>query len=351
MEVFVHPEFDHHEQVVFFSDAAAGLHAIVAIHNTVRGPALGGCRMYPYADEEAALTDVLRLAKGMTYKSAISELPLGGGKAVIIGDPRRDKTEALFKAFGCCLERLGGHYIVAEDSGTSVEDLRIIASQTRYISGIGERPMPNGGTADGDPSPATAYGVFKGIESAVTQIMGAQSLRGIKVAVQGVGNVGRRLLGHLTEAGAVVCITDVYQDRLAEVRNQFDVEIMDAEKIYHADVDVLSPCALGAVLNDRTIKQMRAKIIAGAANNQLAESRHAESLQQRGICYVPDFVINAGGVIDIAGYQAGLSYSESMQQVERIHATVLKVLQESEATQETTLAVAERMALANLKKQ
>lgn len=305
--------------------------------------------MYPYPDESAALTDALRLAKGMTLKSAISGLPLGGGKSVIIGDPQRDKTPELMAAFGRCLESLAGRYIVAEDSGTSVDDIRVIASQTQYISGLGERPMPDGGVADGDPSPATAYGVFKGIQATVEHVWQRDDLRGLKVLVQGVGSVGRRLVKHLLDAGAEVLVADVYQDRVGELLNSYAVTKVSANEVYSAEVDIFSPCALGAILNDQSIGQLQAKVIAGAANNQLAEPRHVKALAEKGIVYVPDFAINAGGVIDIAGYQAGLSYSESMQQVAGIYETVGTILQFAQRKQQTTLAIAEEMALQQLK--
>lgn len=344
MTVFEHSEFDDHEQVVFFHVPEAGLKAIVAIHNTRRGPALGGCRMYPYPDEAAALTDVLRLSRGMTDKSAIAGLPLGGGKSVIIGDPRHDKHRTLFEAFGRCLERLGGRYIVAEDSGTSVADLRTIGTQTAHIAGTGERPMPDGGTADGDPSPATAYGVFRGIEAAVGRLPGRSGLSGATVAVQGAGSVGRRLVDHLLAADARVWVSDVYADRLAGLPRRGEVTVVEPGAIYDLEVDVFSPCALGAVLNDDTVPRLKARIVAGAANNQLAEPRHGDALHRRGIVYVPDFAINAGGVIDIAGYRAGLSYTESLDQVAGIARIVNDILDRAEAEGRPSHRVAEAMA-------
>lgn len=350
MSVSNHPEFDHHEEVVFFDEPAAGLKAIVAIHNTRRGPALGGCRMYPYDSEDAALNDVLRLSKGMTYKSAISGLPLGGGKSVIIGDPQRDKSTRLFEAFGRCLEQLGGRYIVAEDSGTTVQDLRIIATQTRHVSGVGERQTPDGEVADGDPSPATAYGVLKGIQAAVGHCLDRRDLQGIRVAVQGTGAVGRRLVKHLCEAGARVVVTDVFPDRCQAVAAEFELTAVEPEAIYDADVDVFAPCALGGILNDETIPRLRGRIVAGAANNQLLKPEHGERLHERDIMYVPDFAINAGGVIDIAGYRAGLSYTESMEQVGRIGATVTEILRRAGAENRPTCRIALEMAQENLVK-
>lgn len=349
MSVRNHPEFDHHEEVVFFDEPSAGLKAIVAIHNTRRGPALGGCRMYPYESEDAALNDVLRLSKGMTYKSAISGLPLGGGKSVIIGNPRHDKSRELFETFGRCLERLNGRYIVAEDSGTTVQDLRIIATQTPHVSGVGERRTPDGEVADGDPSPATAYGVLRGIQAALRDALDRRELRGIGVAVQGVGAVGRRLVRHLCEAGARVVVTDVFPERRRAVAAEFGLAAVEPDVIFDADVDVFSPCALGGVLNDETIPRLKARVVAGAANNQLLTPDHGDRLHARGIVYVPDFAINAGGVIDIAGYQAGLSYAESLEQVGRIGATVAEILRRARAENRPTHEVAWEMAQENLR--
>lgn len=348
MSVRNHPEFDHHEEVVFFDEPAAGLKAIVAVHNTRRGPALGGCRMYPYESEDAALNDVLRLSKGMTYKSAISGLPLGGGKSVIIGDPRRDKSRKLFEEFGRCLERLNGRYIVAEDSGTTVQDLRIIATQTSHVSGVGERRTPDGEVADGDPSPATAYGVLMGIQAAVRDGLERGDLRGIGVAVQGVGAVGRRLVRHLCEAGARVVITDVFPERCRAVADEFGLAAVEPDAIYDAEVDIFAPCALGGILNDETIPRLKARIVAGAANNQLLTPDHGDRLHARDIVYAPDFAINAGGVIDIAGYRAGLSYAEGMERVGRIGATVAGILRRARDENRPTHRVAEEMARENL---
>lgn len=343
-----HPEFDGHEEVVYFDEPSVNLKAIVAIHNTRRGPALGGCRMYPYASADAALNDVLRLSKGMTYKSAISGLPLGGGKSVIIGDPQRDKSPALLEAFGRCLERLNGRYIVAEDSGTTVQDLRIIGTQTRYVSGVGERQAPDGRIADGDPSPATAYGVLMGIQAAVRHCLERRDLRGVGIAVQGVGAVGRRLVRHLSEAGARVVITDVFPERRQAVAAEFGLTAVEPEAIYDADVEVFSPCALGGVLNDETLPRLKARIVAGAANNQLLTPEHGGWLHERKIVYVPDFAINAGGVIDIAGYRADLSYEESMQQVRQIGKTVAEILMRSRAENRPSHQIAWEMARAGL---
>lgn len=349
MAVFMHPEFDNHEQVVFFREPRARLTAIVAIHNTARGPALGGCRMYPYASEDEALHDVLRLSRGMTYKSAISRLPMGGGKAVVIGDPARDKTAVLLQAFGRCLERLGGRYIVAEDSGTTVQDIRVMAGETSYVSGIAERPMPEGGLADGDPSPATAWGVYAGMRAAARLELGRDNLQGLRIGVQGAGAVGSRLVGHLTQAGARVWVSDVMPRRAEETAGRFGATAVAPAEIYELPLDIFAPCGFGAVLNDHSIPLLKARIIAGAANNQLAAAADAARLHQRNILYVPDFAINAGGVIDIAGQRAGLSYPESMRQVEGIYDTVTEIVQQSRRLGIDTNQVALRMAEENLR--
>jgi leucine dehydrogenase len=349
MAVFTHPEFDGHEQVVFFREPAVNLTAIIAVHNTVRGPALGGCRMYPYTSEEEALRDVLRLSRGMTYKSAISRLPMGGGKSVLIGDPARDKTPALLRAFGRCLERLNGRYIVAEDSGTTVEDIRLMASETAYVSGITERPMPEGGIADGDPSPATAWGVYAGMRAAARLEFGRDSLQGLRVGVQGVGAVGSRLVAHLARAGAQVFISDVMQRRVDETARHHAATPVAPADIYELPLDIFAPCGFGAVLNDLTIPRLQARIVAGAANNQLATAEDSVRLHERNIIYVPDFAVNAGGVIDIAGQRAGLDYAASMRQVEGIGDTVTEIIQRSRKLGIDTNQVALRMAEENLK--
>lgn len=349
MAVFRHSEFDNHEQVAFFREPAANLTAIVAIHNTVRGPALGGCRMYPYSSEDEALHDVLRLSRGMTLKSAISRLPMGGGKSVIIGEPARDKTPELLRAFGRCLERLGGRYIVAEDSGTTVQDIRAMATQTSNVSGIIERPIPGGGTADGDPSPATAWGVYMGMRAAARMELGREDLNGLSVGVQGAGAVGSRLVAHLKDAGAQVYISDVLPQRAQEMARRHSVTPVAPAEIYELPLDIFSPCGFGAVLNEHSIPRLRARIVAGAANNQLAAAVDAARLRERGILYVPDFAINAGGVIDIAGQRAGLSYAESMRQVEGIYDTVTRIVEESRRLGVDTHQVALRMAETNLR--
>ncbi|MDX1554002.1 MAG: Glu/Leu/Phe/Val dehydrogenase dimerization domain-containing protein, partial [Marinobacter sp.] len=274
MTVFTHPEFDNHEHLTFCCDPETGLRAIIAVHNTSRGPALGGCRMFPYASDEEALRDVLRLSRGMTYKSALANLNLGGGKSVIIGDPREHKTEALLESMGRFLEQLGGLYIAAEDSGTSVADLRVMSRHTANVAGITERPGFDGKPSNGDPSPATAWGTFVGLQAAVKHKLGRSDLEGLKVAVQGIGNVGYRLAQHLTEAGAKLWVYDIHQDQMDRAVAELGAIPATADEILYLPVDVVAPCAMGAVLNDQSIAMLQAPIVAGAANNQLANPVH-----------------------------------------------------------------------------
>jgi leucine dehydrogenase len=281
-----------HEQVMYFHDQETGLRAIIAIHSTRLGPALGGCRVWPYEDEAAALNDVLRLSKAMTYKNSAMGLPLGGGKAVIIADPRKDKTPELFEAFGRAVERLGGRYITAEDVGTAPEDMVAVKRMTNHVAGLP--------ATSGDPSPATAFGLFNGIKACLEQAFGSDAVRGRHVAVQGLGAVGMHLCRFLHEDGAQLTVTDISQERLDAAVTGFGAEAVAIDEIFDVDCDVFAPCALGAVINDSTIDRFKARIIAGSANNQLAEPRHADALRERGILYAPDFIINGGGVINVA---------------------------------------------------
>jgi leucine dehydrogenase len=345
MAVFGSRAFDNHEQVAFFCDPDSGLRAIIAIHNTNRGPALGGCRMWPYTSEDEAIRDVLRLSRGMTYKSAVSNLNLGGGKAVIIGNARTDKTPELLHAMGRAVHRLGGRYIVAEDVGTSVEDIRIIGEQTAHVAGIVDKQTRAGGMRSGDPSPATAHGAFFGLRAAVKYKLGTDDLQGLKVAVQGVGNVGYRLAKQLHEAGAKLWVSDIYEDNLLRAAETLGATIVGADDIYGLDVDVFAPCALGAVINDATLPQLRAKVVAGAANNQLSEDRHGKELMGRGILYAPDYVINAGGIIDIS-YERGGSYDRdaAVAHMEGIYDTLIEIFERSAAEGLPTNLIADFVA-------
>lgn len=289
-----------HERVLVCSNPDVGLRAIIAVHSTVLGPGLGGTRMWPYASDEEAIIDVLRLSKGMTYKAAAAGLALGGGKAVIIGDPHKDKSEALFRAFGRFVDSLGGLYITAEDVGTSTDDMEHIAAETRWVTGI---PVEHGGS--GDPSPVTAYGVFQGIIASIEHVFGSRELAGRSVAIQGLGNVGRHLAGYLIERGAKVYGCDIHDASIEQAR-ELGVEIVPVDQIVDADVDVFAPCALGGSLNDDTIPRLRCRIVAGGANNQLADQEvHGPGLVARGILYAPDFVINAGGLINVFSEATG----------------------------------------------
>ncbi|MGR2736954.1 Glu/Leu/Phe/Val family dehydrogenase [Billgrantia sp. Q4P2] len=339
MQVFDHPEFDHHQQIAFGCDEASGLRAIIAIHDTRRGPALGGLRIYPYASEDDALTDVLRLSRGMTYKSALANLPLGGGKAVILADPRHDKTPAMLRAMGRLVESLGGRYITAEDSGSGEEDMRLIRQETRHVSGLGQ-----GGTS-GDPSPFTAHGVFCALTSAVRHRLGRTDLQGLRVAIQGVGHVGAHLARELHAAGARLVLTDVDRDSLGVLVDELGAESVAPEVIFDAEVDVFAPCAMGAVLTAEVADRLRAKVVCGAANNQLANSEVAELLHKREILYTPDYVANAGGVIEVeAQRHAHYDRDAVMRHVERITVTVDEILSRAQAQDMSPAVVADQLA-------
>ncbi|MCB0504642.1 MAG: Glu/Leu/Phe/Val dehydrogenase [Cyclobacteriaceae bacterium] len=332
-----------HEQVVFCNDEATGLKAIIGIHNTVLGPALGGTRMWNYASEQEALTDVLRLSRGMTYKAAISGLNLGGGKAVIIGDAEKIKNEALMRRFGRFVDSLGGRYITAEDVNMKTKDMEYVHMETDYVTGI---PESMGGS--GDPSPVTAYGVYMGVKASAKKVFGSDSLAGKKIAVQGVGQVGMYLTEHLTKEGAQVYITDINENKLKNVAAKTGATVVGMDNIYDLDVDIYSPCALGATINDETIKRLKAKVIAGGANNQLKdEKRHGYMLLDYGITYAPDFLINAGGLINVGSeYYGNYSRERSMAQTEGIYDTCMKIynLADSDgiSTQEAAIKIAEQ---------
>ena len=343
MAVFSLSDFADHEQVVFVSDDKSGLKAIIAVHNSKLGPALGGCRMWPYASEEEAVRDVLRLSRGMTYKSAMANLKLGGGKSVIIGNPRTDKTPALLAAFARALEQLNGRYIAAEDSGTSVADMKFMTQFTQHVAGIHDKPSDEG-TRSGDPSPATAYGTFIGIQAAVKERLGRDSLDGLRVAVQGVGNVGYDLARQLKEAGARLWVTDIHREPLVQAGRELGATVVAPDEIFGLDVDVFAPCALGAVLNDSTIPQLKASIVAGAANNQLAEARHGVELMKRGILYAPDYVINGGGIIDVYHERIGFERAALIRHIEGIRDNLIEVFERAREEERPTAEVADAIA-------
>jgi leucine dehydrogenase len=338
MTVFNSPSFDSHELVAFKEDAHSGLRAIIAVHNTALGPALGGCRFYPYGSDEQALEDVLRLSRGMSYKSALAGLPLGGGKAVIIGDPARQKSRQLLLAMGEFIAGLNGQYITAEDSGTGVADMKVIGERTTYVSGV-----MDGSRFGGDPSPYTAQGVFCGIRAALAFRHKANSLKGVRVAIQGAGSVGRHLAALLVAAGAEVFIADINAANLA-LAQALGAKTVAVADVLSMDVDVLAPCAMGAVIDKQTVGVIKAGIVAGAANNQLANAIQGEQLRQLGILYAPDFVINAGGIIDVYYQRAEGSSEKSAAHVETIADTLQRIFRRAEHTGETTARVAELLA-------
>ena len=344
MSVFSHIEFDHHEQVVYGHDRASGLKAIIAIHNRNLGPALGGCRMWPYASDEEALRDVLRLSRGMSYKSALARLPLGGGKAVIIGNPHTGKSEALFQAMGDFVDSLGGRYITAADSGTGVAEMQIMAERTRHVAGAGQREAFGGGMRNGDPSPSTAYGVFIGLQAAVRHRLGRDDLKGLKVAIQGVGQVGFGLARQLKEASAELWVTDIVPANVRRAVEQLGATAVGQNDIYGLEVDVFAPCAMGAIINPQTLEALRAPVIAGAANNQLAAAELAEELRRRGCLYAPDYAINAGGIIDVCYERNGGSTAELKAHIEGIGATLAEIFQRAEREGATTTVIADRLA-------
>jgi leucine dehydrogenase len=336
MSVFAAPDFDDHQEVVFHADPATGLRAIVAIHNTNLGSALGGTRMWPYADDDEALADVLRLSRGMTYKAAVAGLDFGGGKAVIIGDARRHKTDALLRAYGRFIDSLGGRYLTAEDVGTTVADMDVVRTVTRFAHGVSDG-------AD-SPSPATAFGVYWGIRAALRHRFGSDDLIGRRVAVQGIGSVGLRLCRYLAEAGARLIVADVDEDRVRQAVARFAAEAVPPGAIHAVPADVLAPCALGAVVDDATLPEIAAQVIAGAANNQLAEARHGAALKGRGILYAPDYVINAGGVIDVASEGPGYDRDAVLGRVARIYDTLVEIFARAAGADLPPDVVADRLA-------
>ena len=336
MTVFSGPDFKDHELVAFGSDPETGLKCIVAVHNTRLGPALGGCRMWDYGSDDEALADALRLSRGMTYKAAIAGLPVGGGKAVILGNAKRDKSADLMRAFGRFVESLGGRYITAEDVGTTAADMDIIATQTGFVRGT------SGGS--GNPSPMTALGVYMALRAAVEHGLGRTELSGVRVAVQGLGSVGYALCRHLADAGARLFVTDIDAGAIGRATAEFGATPVAPDAIYGVEADVFAPCALGAVLNDDTIPRLSARIITGAANNQLAEGRHGAELKRRGILYTPDYVANAGGLIDVAHDGPGYDADRVRRMTEGIYSTVKRILARAEAEGAPPNVVSDRIA-------
>ena len=335
MAFFDLADFDDHEQVVYCSDAESGLKAIIAVHNTKLGPAVGGCRLWDYVSDEEALIDALRLSKGMTYKNAMAGLKMGGGKSVIIGDAKSIKSEALFKAFGEALNRLNGRYLSAEDVNITTDDIAIANTVTPFVTGTEDK--------SGNPAPFTALGTFLGIKASVKHKFNRDDLTGLKVAVQGLGSVGYGLCEHLHKAGAELYVTDINHIALNKAASELNATVVSLDDIYDQDVDIYAPCALGASINDETIKRLKAKIVAGCANNQLAEPRHDQALVDNGILYAPDYVINAGGIINIS-FEENYSVESATKKVEEIYSTLLDVFTKADEQNKPTGIIADEMA-------
>ncbi|MBY9066835.1 amino acid dehydrogenase [Hyphomonas sp. WL0036] len=338
--MFDHASFDAHEGVHAFHDADSGLKCIIAVHSTARGPAAGGCRMWNYANGDAMLTDALRLSQGMSFKNAMADLPLGGGKAVIWGDPRKDKSEALFRAFGRFVENLNGSYYTAEDVGIDTADMAIVRRETRFVAGLDE-----GAAASGDPSPITAMGVYLGIKEVAKRLFGTDDLSGRIISVQGVGSVGGHVCEHLAREGAKLVIADIDQEALKDISAKTGATIVAPDEIYDVEADIFSPCALGAIINEKTLERLRVKGVAGAANNQLIVPEMGEFLRRKGMLYAPDYVINGGGIINVAAEISG-NYSREWVDGKLTHLieTLGEVLDEALSTNQPTNSVADRIA-------
>ncbi len=338
MAVFNLRDYDDHEQVVFCRDVESGLKAVISIHSTALGPAVGGCRMWEYNSDEGALIDALRLSRGMSYKNALAGLKMGGGKSVIIGNSRTMKSEELFRAFGRFIENLNGQYISAEDVGINPSDMAIVHKETNHVVGLEGR--------SGDPSPVTAYGVYKGMKAATKHRLGRDDLSGLKIAVQGLGHVGYYLCEHLKNEGAELIVTDINKESVDRVVSNLGATAVGSDDIYSQNVDIYAPCALGATINDVTLPQLKCSIVAGAANNQLAEDRHGEQLKKQGILYTPDYVINAGGIINISFETEGKEYSkqDALNKVDEIYGTLLEVFEIADSEHKTTNIVADELA-------
>ncbi|HPA39246.1 MAG TPA: Glu/Leu/Phe/Val dehydrogenase [Phenylobacterium sp.] len=348
MTLFDHPDFAAHEAIHTAYDEATGLKTIIAVHSTALGPAAGGCRMWPYASADLALTDALRLSRAMSYKNAMADIPLGGGKAVIIGDARSQKTPALFEAFGRAVDTLGGRYWTAEDVGVAPSDLACARRTTRYVAGLDGHPA-----ASGDPSPVTAEGVFRGVRLAVRKALGRE-LDGVTVALQGVGHVGAYLADKLHAAGAKLVITDVNAEALNLVADKTGARIVAPAEIFDVEAEVFAPCALGGAINAQTLPRLKAKVIAGGANNQLASAEIGRAVFERGLLYAPDYVINGGGIINVAGEilaleaNTGFDAAWVASKLDRLTQTLEEVLDRAAADGRPTHEVADEMAQARI---
>jgi len=339
--MFDNPAFDHHEAVHFFSDTASGLHAIIAVHSTVLGPAMGGCRCWHYESAASALTDALRLSRGMSFKNGLAGLPLGGGKAVILRRKEAVPDPALFAAMGRAVNSLGGQYVTAEDVGTRVADMQEVARFTEYVSGLGDATRRVGG----DPAPKTAYGVFLALQEAWRFDTGSKSLRGVRVAIQGIGGVGAALCRLLHEAGALLVVADASAERARRAELEFQAQVVDPNDILAADADIFAPCALGGILDAQSIERLRVRVVCGAANNQLATAQDGARLRARQVLYAPDYVVNAGGIISVAlEYLRNGSESDVRTRIEQIPLTLRQVLEQALAEGVATSDVADRLA-------
>ncbi len=344
--MFAEIEKNNHEQVIYCSDKGAGLKAIIAIHDTTLGPAIGGTRMWNYTTEEEAFKDALRLSKQMTYKSAVTGLNLGGGKAIIMGDPKKDKNELLFRTFGKFVNGLGGRYITAEDVGTDVKDMEYVRMETKYVTGISKAL---GGS--GNPSTVTAFGVFVGMKASAHKKWGSDSLKGKKIAIQGVGSVGRYLSEYLYAEGAELYIADIDEERIHSALHTVKARVVSPEEIYDVDCDIFSPNALGSVINDETIQRFKCEIIAGGANSQLEEDeKHGQLLKEKGILFAPDYVINAGGLINVANELEGYRQDRAMKQAEAIYGILQNIYSISDEQNIPTIAAANHIAEERLDK-
>ncbi len=339
MSIFEKMAAHDHEEIVFCHDEPSGLNAIIAIHNTTLGPALGGCRMWPYETDEEALEDVLRLSRGMTYKAAVAGLDLGGGKTVIIGDQKKHKSEALFRALGRFIEGLNGRYITAEDVGTNTADMANIARETAHVRGCSQ-----GAGGSGDPSPVTAFGAMRGLQAAVKKGLGRDELEGLRISIQGAGHVGYYLAKRLAAAGCALVVADIDPRRTARLEEECGAKVVGTDEIYDEPCDVFSPCALGAILNSDTIPRLRCKVVAGAANNQIAREEDGAAMVERGILYAPDYIVNAGGLINV--YHEGPNYNRDvvMDLVDKLYDTTLQVLELAEEHSLTPEDAATRLA-------
>ncbi|TGE37790.1 Glu/Leu/Phe/Val dehydrogenase [Desulfosporosinus fructosivorans] len=345
MKIFEYLQKYDYEQLVICQDQTSGLKAIICIHDTTLGPALGGTRMWNYDCEEDAILDALRLARGMTYKNAAAGLNLGGGKTVIIGDSRTQKNEELFRAFGRYVQSLSGRYITAEDVGTTVRDMDWVHLETKFVTGVSSSCG-----ASGDPSPMTARGVWRGMKAAAKEAYGSDSLNGKTIAIQGLGHVGYYLAKHLHEEGAKLIVTDIHDDVIKRVVDEMGARVVGCDEIFGVEADIFAPCAMGAVINDETIPQFKFRIIAGAANNILNEDRHGDKLHELGIIYAPDYVINAGGVINVADELEGYNYERALAKVEMVYDNVAKVIEIAKRDQIPTYKAADRMAEERIEK-